>query len=121
MRYNVDERYEAVVITLKGDVLGGPEGAELHDRLRELRDEGKNQIVVDLSKAKFMNSGGLGMLVSAMTTARNAGGDLRFANVADRIESLLMVTKLLTVFKEYDSVDEAAQSYETNPPASNGE
>lgn len=121
MRYDVNEQYNAVVITLKGDVLGGPDGQALHDTLRELRDDGKKQIVVDLSKAKFMNSSGLGMLISGMTTMRNAGGDLRLANVADRIESLLMITKLLSVFKEYDSVEEAIESYETDPPASNGE
>jgi anti-sigma B factor antagonist len=52
-----------------------------------------------------------------MTTMRNAGGDLRLANVADRIRSLLMITKLITVFKHYESVAEAAESYEADPPA----
>ena len=69
-------------------------------------------MVVDLSKVKFMNSSGLGMLISAMTTMRNAGGDLRLANVADRIQSLLVITKLITVFKHFDSVEAAAKSFE---------
>ena len=56
------------------------------------------------------------MLISAMTTMRNAGGDLRLANVADRIRSLLMITKLITVFKHYESVDLAVESYESDPP-----
>ena len=59
-----------------------------------------------------MNSSGLGMLISAMTTLRNAGGDLRLANVADRIQSLLVITKLITVFKHFESVEDAAKSYE---------
>lgn len=112
MNYNVEERYNSVVITLKGNVMGGPDGSKLHDSLHDLKEAGKTNIVVDLSKVKFMNSSGLGMLISAMTTMRNAGGDLRLANVADRIQSLLVVTKLITVFKHFESVDEAAKSFE---------
>ena len=112
MNFNVDERYNAVVITLKGNVMGGPDGAKLHDTLHDLKEKGQKNVVVDLSKTKFMNSSGLGMLISGMTTMRNAGGDLRLANVADRIQSLLVITKLITVFKHYDSVDEAVTSYD---------
>jgi anti-sigma B factor antagonist len=112
MNYNVEERYNSVVISLKGNVMGGPDGAKLHDTLHELKEQGKTNVVVDLSKVKFMNSSGLGMLISAMTTMRNSGGDLRLANVADRIQSLLVITKLITVFKHFESVDDAARSYE---------
>lgn len=111
MNYSVDERYNAVVITLKGNIMGGPDGAKLHESLHELKENGKKNVVVDLSKTKIMNSSGLGMLISAMTTMRNAGGDLRLANVADRIQSLLVITKLITVFKHFDSVDEAIESF----------
>lgn len=116
MNFKVDERYNAVVIELRGNVMGGPDGASLLDRLRELKDEGKLNVIVDLSKVKFMNSSGLGMLISAMTTMRNGGGDLRLAKVADRIRSLLMITKLITVFKHFETIKEAIESYETDPP-----
>ena len=112
MNYNVEERYNSVVITLKGNAMGGPDGAKLHDTLHDLKESGKTNVVCDLSKVKFMNSSGLGMLISAMTTLRNAGGDLRLANVADRIQSLLVITKLITVFKHFESVEDAAKSYE---------
>ena len=115
MNYSVDELYNAVVIKLKGNIMGGPDGAKLHDTLHELKESGKKNVVVDLSKVKFMNSSGLGMLISGMTTMRNSGGDLRLANAADRIQSLLIITKLITVFKHYDSVDDAAKSYEADP------
>ena len=117
MNYNVDERYNAVVVTLKGNVMGGPDGQKLHDTLHELKEQGKRNIIADLGKVKFMNSSGLGMMISALTTMRNAGGDLRLANVADRIQSLLVITKLITVFRHFDSVDKAVQSYEDDPPA----
>jgi anti-sigma B factor antagonist len=116
MNFSIEERYNAVVITLKGNVMGGPDGVSLHERIHELIREGKKNVVVDLSKVKFMNSSGLGMLISAMTSLRNAGGDLRLANAADRIQSLLIITRLITVFKHYDSVEEAVKSFETDPP-----
>lgn len=115
MNYSVDERYNAVVIALSGNVMGGPDGSKLHETLHELREQGKKNVVVDLRKVRFMNSSGLGMLISGLTTMRNGGGDLRLANVIDRIQSLLVITKLITVFKHYDSVDEAVQSYEEEP------
>ncbi|NBB87125.1 MAG: STAS domain-containing protein [Bacteroidetes bacterium] len=74
MKYSIDERYNAVVLKLKGNVMGGPDGAKLHDQLRDLRDDGKKNVVVDLSRVKFMNSSGLGMLISGMTSMRNEGG-----------------------------------------------
>lgn len=116
MNYSVDERYNAVVITLKGNVMGGPDGSKLHESLHDLKEAGKKNVVVDLGKVKFMNSSGLGMLISGMTTMRNAGGDLRLANVADRIQSLLVITRLITVFKHYESVEQAVESYDHEPP-----
>jgi len=111
MRFKTEERYNAVVLQLKGDVMGGPDGAKLHDQLREMKEAGQLNVVVDLSKVRFMNSSGLGMLIGGLSTMRNAGGDLRLANATDRIQSLLMIAKLLTVFKHFDSVDEAVESY----------
>ena len=58
-----------------------------------------------------MNSSGLGMLIGGLTTMRKAGGDLRLANAAEKIQSLLVVTKLITVFKNFDSVEKAVESY----------
>jgi anti-sigma B factor antagonist len=117
MRFDTEERYNAVVLRLKGDVMGGPDGSKLHDQLRELKETGRKNVVVDLGKVRFMNSSGLGMLIGGLATMRNAGGDLRLANATDRIQSLLMIAKLLSVFKHYESVDEAVESYTSTPPA----
>lgn len=112
MSFNTSERYNSVVIEFKGNVMGGPDAVSLNEKLHELIDADKTNIVVDLGKVKFMNSSGLGMLIGGLTTMRKAGGDLRIANATDKIESLLIVTKLITVFKHFKSVDEAAESYE---------
>ncbi|MFA5669675.1 MAG: STAS domain-containing protein [Balneolaceae bacterium] len=111
MSFSTSERYNSVVIEFKGNVMGGPDAVSLNEKLHEFIDAGKNNVVVDLAKVKFMNSSGLGMLIGALTTMRKAGGDLRIANATDKIESLLIVTKLITVFKHFKSVDEAAESF----------
>ncbi|MEX0646448.1 MAG: STAS domain-containing protein [Balneolaceae bacterium] len=112
MSFNVSERYNCVVIELKGNVMGGPDAVSLNEQLHELIEKGKTNVVVNLSKVKFMNSSGLGMLIGALTTMRKAGGDLRIANATDKIESLLIITKLITVFKHYKTLDEAVASFE---------
>src|SRR6056297_3163645 len=111
MAFNVSERYNCVVIEFKGNVMGGPDAVSLNEKLHELIEEDKHNIVVDLGKVKFMNSSGLGMLIGGLTTMRKAGGDLRIANATDKIESLLVVTKLITVFQHYKSLDEAVESF----------
>lgn len=112
MSFNISEKYNCVVIEFKGNVMGGPDAVSLNEQLHELIENDKTNIVVNLSKVKFMNSSGLGMLIGALTTMRKAGGDLRIANATDKIESLLIVTKLITVFKHYKSLDEAVKSFE---------
>ncbi len=111
MNFNVSERYNCVVIEFKGKVMGGPDAVKLNEKLHELIEKDKTNIIADLGKVKFMNSSGLGMLIGGLTTMRKAGGDLRIANATDKIESLLVITKLITVFKNYKSLEEAIESY----------
>ncbi|MFQ5865337.1 MAG: STAS domain-containing protein [bacterium] len=100
-----------VILELSGKIMGGPDAALLNDKLHELIEAGKTQIVADLEKVDWMNSSGLGILIGGLTTMRNSGGDLKLANVTERIQSLLMITKLLTVFETFDSIDSAVQSF----------
>lgn len=106
----VKEVNNVSVITLKGNVLGGPDAQEVHQELHKLLEQKKNKVIVDLSDVKFMNSSGLGMMVAMLTTVRNAGGRLAIAGASNKIESLLVVTKLITVFEHYDNVKEAVSS-----------
>lgn len=102
----------AAVVSLQGDAMGGPDGSALHETLRTLRADGHTDVVVDLDGVERMNSSGLGMLIGALTIVRNAGGDLRLANVHERVRQLLVVTKLLGVFSIHESVGEAAAAFD---------
>jgi anti-sigma B factor antagonist len=111
MRYNITDRYDCVVIEFKGKVMGGPDATRFNEDLHKLIDEGKKEVVADLSSVNFMNSSGLGILIGGLTTLRNADGDLRIAGASEKIQSLLVVTKLITVFENYKTVDEAVESF----------
>ena len=111
MKVNIVEKYTAVVLELKGDILGGPKDAEFGDSLRKLIAEGKKNIIIDLKETGFVNSSGLGMLIGGYTTVKNGGGELKLANATEKIESLLVITKLTSVFTNYTSVEDAVNSF----------
>lgn len=99
------------IFELKGNVMGGPDASTLNDQLHKLIESGKKKVVIDLKEVNFMNSSGLGMLIGGLTTMKNAGGDLKIANASEKIESLLMITKLITVFEHFDTVKKAVESF----------
>jgi anti-sigma B factor antagonist len=100
-----------VILQPKGKIMGGPDTSLLHDKLHEYIEQNKKHVVIDLSEVDWMNSTGLGILIAGYTTLRNHQGELKLANVTEKIRSLLIITKLVTVFDAYDSVDEAVKSF----------
>lgn len=111
MKIKTSEKYGAVIIELKGNVMGGEDTKNFTDLLHKLIDENKLNVIVDLSNVKFMNSSGLGMLISGLTTMKKVNGHFKLACVSDKIESLLIITKLITIFDTFDSVDAAVKSF----------
>src|SRR3990172_12377140 len=111
MKIKINEQYNAVVIELKGNVMGGEDTKDFNQLLHKLIDEGKKNIIIDLAEVKFMNSSGLGMLIGGLTTVKKENGHLKLARVTDKIESLLIIKKLITIFEFYETVDEAVASF----------
>jgi anti-sigma B factor antagonist len=111
MKLTNREIKNVVVLEPKGKIMGGPDATLLHDQLHEFIDQNKKKVVIDLAKVDWMNSTGLGILISGLTTLRNNGGELKLANVTEKIQSLLTITKLITVFECYDSVEDAVASF----------
>jgi anti-sigma B factor antagonist len=111
MKLTSREIKDVIVLEPKGKIMGGPDATVLHDKLHELIDQDKKKVVIDLAKVDWMNSTGLGILISGLTTLRNNGGELKLANVTDKIQSLLTITKLITVFESFDTVDESVASF----------
>jgi anti-sigma B factor antagonist len=112
MALKIEEQYKSVVLHLDGKLMGGPFGEEMNKTLHNLLDEGKKQVVVDLGKVGFVNSSGLGILISGLTTMRNGGGDLKLAGITSKVEGLLSITKLNKIFEQFPTVESALKSFE---------
>ncbi|MDH4156040.1 MAG: STAS domain-containing protein [candidate division Zixibacteria bacterium] len=111
MKLSTWEQDGVVVFEPKGKIMGGPDASLLNDKLHDYIEKRMSKVVINLAQVDWMNSTGLGILISSYTTIRNNDGELKLANVTDKIRSLLTITKLVTVFDSYDSVEDALKSF----------
>jgi anti-sigma B factor antagonist len=111
MKVKIEEKYQAAIIELKGSLIGGENAKLFRDKLYTLIKDGKKKVVVDMTDVKFVNSTGIGILISGYTTLKNAGGDLKLAHISDKVEGVLNITKLIQIFNIYYNVDEAVKSF----------
>ena len=111
MKVNREEKDGVVVLRLDGKLMGGPDAEQIGGAIRESVGEGKKHVLIDLAKVSWVNSTGLGILIANYTTLKREGGMLKLVNVSKRIESILMVTKLNTIFDAYTEEQEALNSF----------
>jgi len=102
------------IVDLSGRIVLGEGSAGLRDLLRKLVSEGNKKILLNLRNVDYIDSSGLGELVSAFTNMRSQGGELKLLNLTKRVRALLQITKLLTVF---DITDNEATSVKSFSPA----
>ena len=94
------------IVDLSGRITLGEGSVLLRDMVRDLVTKGQRKILLNLGDVTYIDSSGIGELVSAFTTVRNQGGDLKLLNLTKKVHDLLQITKLYTVFDVKD--DEAA-------------
>ena len=94
------------VVDLSGRITLGEGSVVLRDSVRDLLAKGDKKILLNLGEVTYIDSSGIGELVSAFTTVRNQGGELKLLNLTKKVHDLLQITKLYTVFDVKD--DEAA-------------
>ena len=99
------------VLDLSGRITLGEGSVQLRDAVRDLIGKGQKNILVNLGDVNYIDSSGLGELVSAYTTARNQGASLKLLKLTKKVHDLLQVTKLYTVFDIYDDEASAIASY----------
>ena len=102
---------DVVVLDLKGKITLGEGDELLKDKVNSLVNQGQKKIVLNLADVPYIDSAGLGEIVRTYTTVSRQGGSLKLLNLTKRIEDLLSITKLLTVFDTYDNEADAIQSY----------
>jgi anti-sigma B factor antagonist len=116
LKLNTRTENGITIIDCNGRIVFGEESALLRDTVKKLIGE-NSQIVLNLADISYIDSGGLGTLVALYTTAHNAGGSVKLANLTQRVGDLLQVTKLLTVFEVYDSEEKAIESFKKGAAA----
>ncbi|MBN1540687.1 STAS domain-containing protein [candidate division KSB1 bacterium] len=102
---------DVLVLHLEGELMGGSETEVLRRTIEKSIEKEAVDVVVDLDKVRWMNSSGLGMLISALTSLRSSGGDLRLANLNERSRRPIQITRLDQVFQEFDSIESAVNSF----------
>jgi anti-sigma B factor antagonist len=94
-----------------GRITLGEGSVQLRDAVRDLLSKGSKQILLNLGDVTYIDSSGIGELVSAFTTVRNQGGDLKLLNLTKKVHDLLQITKLYTVFDVKDDEASAVASF----------
>ena len=104
------------VLMVTGRVIFGDEASALRDKVKALLATSK-KLVLNLGGVSYIDSGGLGVLVSLYTSAKSAGGDIKLANLTQRVGDLLQITKLLTVFEVCEGEQKAIDSFKKSAGA----
>lgn len=110
----IDSREVAhvTILDVRGRIVLGDEIHSLRDAVRNLIADGKQKIILNLAEVDYIDSSGVGELVGAFTTVRNAGGELKLLNLTQKVHDVLHVTKLYTVFDIRDDEFQAVKSFD---------
>lgn len=98
---------EIAILEISGDIFGGPDFQLFKDHIYKLINQEIMKMVVELSRVKRINSTGLGILMSGYTSVSNKDGIMVLANASQTMKGIMIMTKLNTIFKNYESVEEA--------------
>lgn len=99
------------ILDIHGKITIGEGSAEIRNKIRDLLQAGKKKILLNLGDVSYVDSSGIGELVSSYTTVTNQGGQLKLLNLTKKLRELLAITKLLTVFDTFDNEEEAIESF----------
>ena len=112
LELNERQAGDVTILDLTGSVRMGEGAVSLRNSIRGLNDDGKKKILLNLAGVKNIDSSGIGELIANYTTIKREGGQLKLLNLTEKIQNLLVITKLLTVFDSYDNESEALSSFQ---------
>lgn len=98
---------DLAVIRCEGEVLGEEQGPDLIELVNDIISKNVKNTVIDVSEVKYINSSGIGVLITTLTKFRNAGGDIVLLNPSDHVQKLLVMTKLNAIFNIEEDVAKA--------------
>lgn len=102
---------DVAILDLNGEVRIGDSATALRGAIRDLVANGNQKILLNLAGVRYIDSSGIGELIANYTTVGRSGGQLKLLSLTDKVQDLLVITKLLTVFDVYETEPEALSSY----------
>jgi len=111
LKINVRESANVVILDLVGRITIGEEAASLRDTIKELIDGGQKNILLNLAEVSYIDSTGLGQFVGSFATVTSRGGQLKLLNLQKKLQELMQITKLITVFESFTSESAAVRSF----------
>jgi len=102
---------DVTILDMNGKVTIGEGSVALRSAIRHLLEEGKRKILLNLAGVGYIDSSGIGELVASFTAINKEDGQLKLLNLTQKLQDLLAITKLLTVFDVYESEEEALGSF----------
>jgi len=105
--YQIKKENNLLIIALQGNLIGKEQVGELFNEIDFELNQGAENIIIDLNEMLYLNSTGLSIFIQILTKVRNNGGDVVVINVPEKINKLLVITKLNSVFNIKDSVEKA--------------
>jgi anti-sigma B factor antagonist len=112
MEFTAEDRGRVKVFHLRGKIMGDPNTEVMCEYLKDLIIFGAKYLVMDFREVEWINSSGIGKIISCLTTLRQTGGDLRFANLHHMAQHYFHITKLESVVRSFNSVENAVASFE---------
>jgi anti-sigma B factor antagonist len=111
MKFKEETRGDVHLIRLRGQLMGGPDANKMRETVLGALERGQKNFLVDLQEVPWINSTGLGILVSSLTTVKSKGGTLKVMRLSNRVGSLFMTTNVNLIFEVFDSEEEALASF----------
>jgi anti-sigma B factor antagonist len=110
MKIKKNPRGEVMVLEVSGKIMGGPDHDKFKDEIKSLIDDGYKDVVLDFSSVPWINSTGLGILISGYHSLKAAEGSMKICKVKERVLSIFYISQLENIFQVFESCEEAVES-----------
>lgn len=109
MQYSHQVKEDVLILTLSGNLIGEDNGPEIIEKVNDFINENVILCAINISDVKYINSSGIGVLITLLTKFRNKGGELYLVNPSEHVKKLIIITKLNAIFNIVDKVEDAVE------------
>ena len=108
-QFQTELKEDILHLELSGDLIGENNGPQIVEKVSEYLRKGAKFVVVNLESVRYVNSSGIGVLITVLTKSRNSGGEVYLVNPSEHVKKLLIITKLQAIFSIEDSIEQAVE------------